>query len=278
MIISATMSVCVAFNLSDGVVIAVDSATTMIDVSGAISKVFLDADKLFQLGDLRVGLATYGLASLHGRTIGSFVRQFLSDEANADIGSLSLRDLVERLRRFFYEHYRSYFELVHSLPFDDIPANLKGQLGLVVGGFSAGSFQSELWNVVIPVHQQEFTAIQKNAAGAIGFSWYASSIPISRYIKGIDPALSASVRSVFETILGRGLEQGELDQFGAALEQHEYRIRTEGMPIQSGIACAKFLVDLVLGHYRFCETHPIVGGKTKIGVVRYDHNAFQILE
>lgn len=272
------MSVCVALNLSDGVVIAVDSATTMIDATGSISKVFLDADKLFQLGDLRIGMATYGLASLHGRTIGSFVRQFLLEPMNADMESLPLNEVVERLRTFFFDSYRSYFESLYSLPFEQIPQNVKGQLGLVVGGFSSGSFQSELWNVVIPFHSEPYSAHLQNGAGQIGLSWYASSIPINRYLKGIDPGASASVRAVFEGILGRTLHDQELEQFSDALARHEYPIQTEGMPIQSGIACAKFLVDLVLGHYRFCETHPIVGGKTKIGVVRYDHNAFQILE
>ena len=71
------MSICVAFNLSDGVVIAVDSATTITYSSGSISRVFLDAEKLFQLGDLKVGIATYGVAALKGRTIGSFIREFV---------------------------------------------------------------------------------------------------------------------------------------------------------------------------------------------------------
>ena len=92
------MSICVAFNLSDGVVIAVDSATTLTDASGSITKVFLDADKLFQLGNLRVGIATYGLAAIDGRTIGSFVREFILLPSNSDIDTLSLCDIVERLR------------------------------------------------------------------------------------------------------------------------------------------------------------------------------------
>jgi hypothetical protein len=54
---------------------------------------------------------------------------------------------------------------------------------------------------------------------------------------------------------------------GDAIEQHRYAFSFDGMPIQSGIDCAKFLVNIVLGHYRFVETHPIVGGKTIVGVV-----------
>lgn len=75
---------------------AVDSATTMFSGPGAISKVFLDAAKLFQLGKLRVGIATYGVASMHGRTIGSFINEFTTDRANADLGELSLRHNLKK--------------------------------------------------------------------------------------------------------------------------------------------------------------------------------------
>jgi hypothetical protein len=271
------MSICVALNLSDGVVIAVDSATTMIDPSGAISKVFLDADKLFQLGNLKVGIATYGVAALHARTIGSFIREFSTHPSNADLASLDLHAIVERLRIFFLEKYISFLEEVHSKAFADIPDNLKGSLGLVVGGFSPGKFQSELWEIITPTYDTENSARQIYSTGNYGIAWFASALPIYRYIKGIDPELSVRLRAVFEDILGRGLTGDETGRFGAALGEHQYRIETAGMPIQSGIACARFLIDFVLGHYRFAETHPIVGGVPKIGVVAYDHSAFRIL-
>jgi len=94
------MSICVAFNLSDGVIMAVDSAITMFDPDGTITKVFLDAEKIFRLKEMRVGIATYGLASLHGRTLGSFIREFTAAPENADLDTLPLSEVVERLRRF----------------------------------------------------------------------------------------------------------------------------------------------------------------------------------
>jgi hypothetical protein len=272
------MSICVAFNLSDGLVLAVDSATTMTDASGATIKVFLDSDKLFQLGSLKVGIATYGLAALDGRTIGSFVREFSLKESNADLGTLSIRDIVERLRVFFFETYKAFAEKLYAKPFDEIPAEKKGALGLVVGGFSAGSFQSELWEISIPLNALENSAKQWCAAGNLGFVWFASAAPITRYLKGIDQQIIPKMMVEFETILGRNLTGEEQARLKAIPDAHEFSIQIGGMPIQSGIACAKFLVDFVIGHYRFAETHPIVGGNAKIGVVAYDHSAFRILE
>ena len=89
-----------AFNLSDGVIMAVDSAITMFDSQGAITKVFLDAEKIFRLKEMRVGIATYGVASLHGRTLGSFIREFTAAAENADLDTLPLSEVVERLRKF----------------------------------------------------------------------------------------------------------------------------------------------------------------------------------
>jgi hypothetical protein len=192
---------------------------------------------------------------------------------------LDLKAICERLRRFFFGYYRSFGEKLHSKPFEEIPDNLKGLLGLVVGGFSPGSFQSEVWEIQIPTHSTEGSALQRNAPGVYGMSWFASSIPINinRYLQGLDPQMGVKIRSLFEGILGRALSEEELDKFRAAIKEYEYQINYEGLPIQSGIACAKFLVDLVIGHYTFVETHPIVGGTTKIGVVTYSHEAFAML-
>jgi hypothetical protein len=68
------VSVIVLCNLSDGLIIGVDSAVTVADASG-IRKVFNEGEKLklFQLAD-KIGVATYGLGGLEGRSIGSFIR------------------------------------------------------------------------------------------------------------------------------------------------------------------------------------------------------------
>jgi hypothetical protein len=257
---------------------AVDSAVTNFDAKGEISKVFLDADKIFRPKEMRVGIATYGVASLHGRTIGSFIREFSANRGNDDLENLELREVVERLRKFILAYYISYLEQIHQLPFDQIPENKKGQLGLVVGGFSSGSLQSELWEIVVPAHWTENSAVQHFGPGQYGCRWFALATPIERYANALDPRLSAKLAQIFEEILGRPLTEEDKAKFWAAINECRYRFNFDGMPIQSGIDCARFLVDFVLGHYRFAETHPIVGGSVRIGVVTYDQNAFRVLE
>ncbi len=257
---------------------AVDSAITTFNASGEISKVFLDADKIFRLKEMRVGIATYGVASLHGRTIGSFIREFTAAPENADLDTLALSEVVERLRRFILAYYESYLSHIHSLPFDQIPSEKKGNLGLIVGGFSSGSLQSELWEIIVPVHSADNSAKQHFGPGKYGCSWFALAAPIQRYANALDFTLSAKFKVIFEEILGRALTDEEKAKFTAAIEECRYRFNFDGMPIQSGIEYARFLVNIVLGHYRLVETHPIVGGSVKIGVVTYDQNAFRIIE
>src|SRR5580658_6143181 len=144
------VSVAVLLNLSDGLILGVDSAVTVFDSNG-ISKVFEESDKLFQLAGLRIGIATFGVAGLEGRTIGSFIREF---ERQAQVGGgrlseLSLRELAEELRKFFLGVYIRYAENLFAQPFAAIPPEKKGALGLIVGGFSPGAFLSEVWQILI---------------------------------------------------------------------------------------------------------------------------------
>ena len=99
------MSVAVVFNLSDGLILGVDSALTAFDTQG-ISKVFEDADKLFQLSNLPIGVASYGIAGLESRTISSFIREFERTGFPADNpAELSIAQVAERLREFFLNVY-----------------------------------------------------------------------------------------------------------------------------------------------------------------------------
>jgi hypothetical protein len=272
------MSVAVLFNLSDGLVLGVDSALTAFDSQG-ISKVFEDADKLFQLSNLPIGIASYGIAGLESRTIGSFIREFeRTGVGHQRLAEISIAEVAEHLRRFFLELYVRNAETVFGVPFDQIPDDKKGSLGLIVGGLSPGQFLSEVWHVNIPWNNTENSAARVFGPGEFGCGWFASSTPIQRYIKGIDYGMSAEWHAATERILGRPLTDEEQGQFREIASRYEYRIPTDSMPIRVGIECARFLVSLVIGHYRFTERDPIVGGKAKIGVVTYRQESFQLLD
>lgn len=274
----ARMSVAVLFNLSDGLVLAVDSAVTVFDGTG-IAKVFEDSEKLFQLSGQRIGIATYGMAGLEGRTIGSYLREFETTGNNAaEVPTLPISEVVERLRVFFMNAYVRFAEQFLGIPYDQIPDDRKGDFGLLVGGFSPSAFLSEAWEILIPWNSSPNSARQVFGPGQFGCAWFATSAPIHRYLKGIDRDLLLEWFDTVEKILGRPLTDQEATTFNDITSQHEYRLKTDSMPIQAGIDCARFLVSLVINHYRFASRDPIVGGKPKIGVVTYRAESFRLLD
>jgi hypothetical protein len=113
------MSVAVLCNLSDGAVIGVDSALTVLGANG-VERVFEDGAKLFQLNK-KMGVATYGLAGIAGRSIGSFLYEF--ESTHQDMEHQPMAEIAESLRAFFYEAYTKYIESVHGMPFDEIQMN-----------------------------------------------------------------------------------------------------------------------------------------------------------
>lgn len=268
------MTVAVLCNLSDGLIIGVDSAVTVSNADG-IQKVFEEGEKLFQLAD-RIGVATYGLGGLEGRTIGSFIHEF--ELAHTDIGRLPIREVVEQLRLFFLEKYVKFAEALFSKKFDQIPDEQKGDLGLIVGGFSPGEFLSEAWEIKIPSNREPNSARQICERGNFLVAWFAVCDPIDRYLRGFDRNLLNDISNFMTDILGRPFSQDEIDKFAPIREKYIYKVFLDSMPIQAGIDYVRFLVQLVIQHYHFLSSHPIVGGRVKVGVVTYKEANFRLLE
>jgi hypothetical protein len=197
------MSVAVLCNLSDGLIIGVDSAVTVSD-AGGIRKVFGDGEKLFQLAD-KIGVATYGLGGLEGRSIGSFIREF--ELTYPEIGALPLRDVAEQVRVFFLTVYTRYAETIFGVPFDQIPADQKGILGIIVGRFSPNEFLSEAWEIQIPLNSGPNSARLVCDRGNFLVAWFATFAPIERYLFGFDRELLAETSNFMTQILGRPLTQ-----------------------------------------------------------------------
>jgi hypothetical protein len=79
-------------------------------------------------------------------------------------------------------------------------------------------------------------------------------------------------------ILGRALTQDEQKKISEITGKYQYRYVYDSMPIKSGEDCVRFLVDLVINHFRFVEGSSVVGGKPKLGVVTYKGERFQLLD
>lgn len=265
------MSVAVLCNLSDGVIIGVDSALSVWGSNG-VEKVFEEGEKLFQLNK-RIGIATVGLAGIAGRSIGSFLYEF--EKTHDDLDTLTIEQIVESLRSFFYREYVTFAELLYQKPFDEIEIDL-ANLGILVAGYSPNSFLSEAWEIRIPEHRTEGSARRAYGPGEFGLAWFAMSEPIERYLYGISVAGLSEIAQYTAGLLGRDLTADEFDQLMEIRRKQGYQVMTDSMPIQTGVSYVRFLVDYVIMHYRFTQRHPIVGGKARIGVITYKNDNFHM--
>ncbi|HTC92883.1 MAG TPA: hypothetical protein VK699_05470 [Terriglobales bacterium] len=275
------MSVAVVCNLSDGVILGVDSALTIGDASSP-AKVYEDAEKLFALDELPIGIATYGMAAIGDRTIGNLLRQFeVSNSTAINAPTATLEGIAELLRDFFHQEYMRVIapslEQQLGVPYDQIPDNRKPGLGLVVAGFSTGAYLSEVFNILIPLHAAANSARRLGNPGDIGAVRFATCNPISRYILGYDEGLLDAIIDHVNTIRPP-LTRAEVQGLYNVAAKFRYQIVFTGMPIKRGIEYVRFLVELVINHYKFVEGASIVGGKCRIGVVTYRGGKFKILE
>lgn len=276
------MSVAVTCNLSDGVILGVDSAVT-VPSGAAVAKVYENAEKLFQLGKKPVGVAFFGLGGLAARSLGSYLREFELKDPNGVVGgNCPLSAVVEALRDFFCQEYSKTVvpavEATTKEKWDKIPPGKKPSFGLAVGGFSNGAYLSEVWHITIPLHEKPNSAELTRPQGQFGTNWFAMFGPIQRYIKGFDAGLLNEVGGYIVRILGRPLSQTEQEDISKILLKHEYQIPFGGMPMEEGIKHTRFLVELVIQHHRFAVGAPVVGGRTKIGKVTYRGDDFAILD
>lgn len=277
------MTVAVTVNLSDGVVFGVDSMVTLPSSAGKETTVYDNSEKLFPLGKLPIGIATYGLGAMGSRSIGSYLREYEVTDPDGLIATRhTMADVVESLRRFLMAHYHRAvtpaLEAYRSMPFGEIPAPERPAFGVIVGGFASGAYLSEVWEVLIPEQAQPGTARLRRPQGQFGADAYAMPRPIERYLDGIDWDVLQEIIAYFESLREVPLTPDELAELFRRVSKHHYYIPYYVMPIEEGVRLTRFLVELVINHYRFAPGHPIVGGQVRLGKVTYRDEGFQLLD
>jgi hypothetical protein len=284
------MTVAISCNLSDGVILGVDSAVT-VPVSNHL-KIWEHAEKLFQMGERPIGAAIYGLAGFGNRSIGSYLREFLQRDPNGVVAARNdVADVVEALRVFMHNAYHAAVTPAIRAAGRDFDQELQaGQvpaLGIVVGGFSYGQYVPELWHMLIPYHSAANTAQKRVDRGETGVTWYSMYEPVVRYINGYDQNLINELKAYIEGpgLLGRPLAAPESAAIEEMLGRYQYTVSFASMPIEQGIEYVRFLVDLAIKHFHFSSgfahqpwTEKIVGGRVRLGVVTYKGESFRILE
>lgn len=260
------MSVVIVAKVSEGLVLAADSAATLMGkIKGPVTeqegvlKTFYNAKKLLQIGNFPIGVLTWGNAFIGPRTLESLVREWEHDNhwesgeqyKQKHRDSFSVRKCAEGLLQ--------HISRVHEDEFADLPQEQRPGIGMIVAGYSEGEFFPEIWRFVVPVdddvHNQRPDIAGKPDFGA---SWFGLTESIVRLHFGRDERVIKIVSEKFN------IPEIEVQD---ALKPLQYPVPFAQMPLQDAIDYVNYMVNVVIGRYRFVLGTEFCGGEIDIAAI-----------
>ncbi len=264
------MTIAISLKVHDGVVLAADSASTLLAQTPAgvgVVNVYNNANKIFNLcKGLPVGALTWGAGNIGASSTSTLAKDFrrrLSGEGEhawkLDLDNYSVLSIAERLCDFmFTENYLDAFaEWPH-----------KPAMGFMVCGYSSGSALAEEWQINIE-NGQCSGPFQMRALEDAGVTWNGDPEAITRLLFGM-----STVTPQVLTQLGL---QDRLDEIIAALRDAQIAPLVQAaMPIEDAADLAEFLVKTTARFNRYMPGADTVGGPIEVAAIT-KHEGFKWL-
>jgi hypothetical protein len=270
------MTIALVVAVNDGMVLAADSAASLVASDPAtgklgVAKVYNNANKIFNLcKGSPIGAFTYGAGSIGNAAISTIAKDFRAVLKTRtpigpsgwvfDPGKYTVEEVAVALRQFVYEDlYVPAFAAAPSKP----------ALGLNVAGYSSGAAGAEMWQVF--VNETGACAapqciIQSNESGKIGF--WGQPEALKRLVFGFGDGLGAALTSI-------GLPAKDVPAAIAAIRpQLEVDLVASAMPIQDAIDLARYLVYVTTMWSHFAPGPETVGGPTEVAAIT-KHEGFK---
>lgn len=260
------MSICVLVKVGEGLVFATDSAST---VGGApvlpngsqgpqgVIKIFYTGKKLFQLGELPVGVMAWGAGSFKDRTIASLVEEFESTKEITSIDDkekVDIKEIADKLWHFMLKSSDKFYK--------KIPKNARPKTGLVIGGYSSDSFFPEEYAMTIPVKKPfRIRPNKKDETPDFGSNWYGMTDAIIRFHHGRDDR-------IFGILKKHSVDEETIKEIHDKIgKEIQYPILFNAMPLNDAIEYARFLVGLTIARFKFVAGAEICGGNIHIATI-----------
>lgn len=254
------MTVAVLVKVHDGLVLAADSATTLMTDHSA--QVYNNADKVIQLHrKLPLAAMTWGLGQIGDASVSTAAkdlrRRLMGKTKEFEDWKLAkhdytVEDVVNRLVEMFNERI-----VAMDLPSD----NPNSVLGVLVCGYSAGCNHAEAYQVLLGGGEP----VIEKVAGTEDFGWvaFAQAEAANRLFFGIDPMLKARLHEIVPADRHEALAEALQEQY----KDPVFR----AMPFPDAIALAKFLVEVTAGYSHFLFGPDTVGGPIDVaGINRHE--------
>ena len=216
-------------------------------------KSYSNAQKIFRIADLNIGVLTYGGGNIGTRSMASFVHEFSESEGSlaADVDR-SVQAVANRLLTHLRHHYDPAFATV--------PEAQRPVIGFYVAGYSPGPDQhlGSEWEFVLP---QALTATPARPGNVVGASWRGIGVPFTRLFFGLDPRVD-------QILANLGMTPEAIVQFRQiAGIQLQSRVAFDGMPLEDAVGFCKFIIETTIGMATYEIGNPSCGGPVNIAVI-----------
>lgn len=257
-------------------------AYTATSVMGGVRKMFL----ILEDGpscEFSVAAVTSGMATLNGVTIAQLGQKYRR-KATAE-GTVFTK--VEEVLQSFLTYIRQLWELQVA----DVPVDLRAQYRL--NFLAAGYCRDDEYTKVFRIDVTNATIVEQFTDNPhCGATWDGQSDFAARLIRGIDAGLQRKIsKSIAETLQNQRMSilQGVMealqtggvtlpDGFTFTIQESvppslpfsagEAEIDWPNLPVQSAIELVSALVNAESGMQKFARGIPMVGGRTRIGLLR----------
>ena len=267
------MTIAISLKVNDGLVLAADSATTLISKTPSgetrVGHIYYSACKIFNVIRGRpIGVMTWGSGSIGTSSISTLckdLRRRFEDRSaedkkwHVDADDYSIERIAQLVREFMYDElYEPFFA-----DWDEKPS-----LSFIVGGYSTGADMAEEYQ--INIEKGKCTdAFEARPKSECGMTWGGETEAIHRVVLGYGKRLG----EVLETRLK--VPESQIKPAMETISQNLFvPLITPPMPIQDAIDLAGFLVDLTIKFSQFSPGAQTVGGPIEIAAIT-KHEGFK---
>ena len=267
------MTIAISIKVNDGVVLAADSAGSLIaqvNNTPTVVQVYNNANKILNLRKgLPVGAMFWGAGSIGKASISTLLKDLRvrftgPDPEHADWHldpqAYTIEHVAQKVREFLVdEHYTPAFATWPQKPL----------MGVIIGGYSAGSAMADEYKIEIDQAGVCTGPVLVRANGDCGSFWAGEPEAITRLLQGY----SVGLPSLLDTQLG--LADGTVAAALAQLQpQLAAQVINDAMPIKDAIDVAEFLVELTSKSSRYTPGAATVGGPVEIAAIT-KHEGFK---
>ena len=258
------MTIVVSVKVTDGIVLASDSATTFVDNAGTAVKVYNNANKIFNLvKGLPLGAMTFGSGSIGTASIATLtkdMRRKFSERASDyyfDAENYTVEDVAQKCQRFFQDQFNAAYP-------DGLP---NASMGYRVLGYGSADSLAQGWEFFVGDGHVEAPAPFYGNED-FGPRWAGDGEALNRLILGFS-------EQMLPALIEEGLDAANWPVLRSAILNKTYRdLFLPAMPIQDAIELARYLAETAAKFSHFSLLAPTIGGPIELATIT-KHEGFK---